>query len=240
VCGAALERDRTVWCRDCQTPHHRDCFAYAGKCAIYGCGCMRFNESAGRAPGVRWIEIKDPGGDYVPQGYVVDFSSQRETLANVLLIVCGVAMIVCAMPPDRHREGPVLSVFWATVAAIGFFIGAYLRANTDDYRVIDAKTRKIWLHRKFGRTVTNTPEAEFYQCKELVVAWHEFNFKGHKRQWTLYLHLIDGSAIQLTDSRSTSAHMPCPDWMRETATKVSQLIGCPEEWRGEWEPQRLR
>ena len=36
ICGDAMVRD-IVLCRRCKTPHHRDCWEYAGSCSTYGC-----------------------------------------------------------------------------------------------------------------------------------------------------------------------------------------------------------
>ena len=36
VCATGLER-AVVVCARCETPHHRECWTYEGKCAIYGC-----------------------------------------------------------------------------------------------------------------------------------------------------------------------------------------------------------
>lgn len=45
VCGENLT-SAIVLCRRCQTPHHADCWQYAGSCAIYGCGCTEFSKPA--------------------------------------------------------------------------------------------------------------------------------------------------------------------------------------------------
>jgi hypothetical protein len=37
VCGEGLTHEIVV-CQRCNTPHHRDCWRYAGGCATYGCG----------------------------------------------------------------------------------------------------------------------------------------------------------------------------------------------------------
>lgn len=37
VCGDAIHDD-VVYCRRCRTPHHRECWEYNGRCAVYGCG----------------------------------------------------------------------------------------------------------------------------------------------------------------------------------------------------------
>lgn len=36
ICGEEMQTE-VVICRRCQTPHHRDCWEYAGGCATYGC-----------------------------------------------------------------------------------------------------------------------------------------------------------------------------------------------------------
>lgn len=41
ICGEPLRID-VVYCRQCQTPHHRDCWKYVGRCSTYACGEKRF------------------------------------------------------------------------------------------------------------------------------------------------------------------------------------------------------
>jgi hypothetical protein len=43
VCGAALTGD-LVYCASCETPHHRDCWHYFGRCSTYACGEKKFIE----------------------------------------------------------------------------------------------------------------------------------------------------------------------------------------------------
>ncbi len=45
VCGDPLDREEVVYCRVCNTPHHRDCWRYFGGCSIYACGERRFNRA---------------------------------------------------------------------------------------------------------------------------------------------------------------------------------------------------
>lgn len=40
VCGEGLERE-IVYCANCSTPHHPDCWEYTGSCAVYACGGKR-------------------------------------------------------------------------------------------------------------------------------------------------------------------------------------------------------
>ena len=46
MCGTALTLVSVIYCMRCTTPHHDDCFAYNGRCAVYGCA----SAEAGGAP----------------------------------------------------------------------------------------------------------------------------------------------------------------------------------------------
>jgi hypothetical protein len=45
VCGESFDGEETVFCRVCNTPHHRDCWRYFGGCSVYACGERRFNRA---------------------------------------------------------------------------------------------------------------------------------------------------------------------------------------------------
>lgn len=49
VCGDAIAPGDFVFCSNCLTPHHQDCFLYNQKCSTYGCGCPRARRPLGRA-----------------------------------------------------------------------------------------------------------------------------------------------------------------------------------------------
>ncbi len=38
VCGEGVGEREIVKCEKCETPHHRDCWDYAGQCSTFGCG----------------------------------------------------------------------------------------------------------------------------------------------------------------------------------------------------------
>lgn len=41
VCGEAIAvEEGAVFCRDCGTAHHEECFRYAGRCSTYACLCV--------------------------------------------------------------------------------------------------------------------------------------------------------------------------------------------------------
>lgn len=57
VCGEPITEDM-VFCRSCETPHHRECWDYTGRCSIYGCSQTRYyTASETRFP------IPEPGDD---------------------------------------------------------------------------------------------------------------------------------------------------------------------------------
>ena len=41
ICGEEIHDD-LVYCRRCKTPHHRDCWLYAGRCSVFACGETQF------------------------------------------------------------------------------------------------------------------------------------------------------------------------------------------------------
>jgi hypothetical protein len=41
VCGEEIIGD-LVFCQRCKTPHHRECWLYAGRCSVFGCGEIHF------------------------------------------------------------------------------------------------------------------------------------------------------------------------------------------------------
>lgn len=43
ICGEELDID-IVFCRRCDTPHHRDCWVFNGECSTYACGERRFRK----------------------------------------------------------------------------------------------------------------------------------------------------------------------------------------------------
>ncbi|MBI4859941.1 MAG: hypothetical protein HY815_06715 [Candidatus Riflebacteria bacterium] len=49
VCGAGLDSN-VCHCPRCETPHHLECWSWAGGCSIYGCGCSTLTLPAPEEP----------------------------------------------------------------------------------------------------------------------------------------------------------------------------------------------
>lgn len=249
VCGEGLGAD-LVWCTDCSTPTHKECFAYNGRCPIFGCQGMRYRVSDDpRDRGVKWIEVRDEGGQPVPMSYIVDFTSTREA-ATVIAIMIGVlGMFICAFPPKNHR-GAWSFPYWAT----GFYwslataiIAGLLRAAINDYRIVDSKTRTIWLHRHFFGVRTTTVETTLSQVREVILAYHDSHQKsGWQRGWSVWLRLADGSGLKMTDDESQSildsdqAPQPESTSAHATAAKLSRMVRVKTDVRRDYVPAVTR
>jgi len=52
ICGDPVEVN-VVQCASCDTPHHRECWQYNTKCAMYGCGQTDFRRGRSTSPPIR-------------------------------------------------------------------------------------------------------------------------------------------------------------------------------------------
>ncbi len=238
ICGDPII-DRKVWCVDCETLHHRDCFAWNGRCSVFGCTGMRFRSQPGRDPGVKWIEVRDEQGDLHPQGYVVEFTSHRESVSAVgalLAIILGLVVSI-SEPKGSHRPWPYSpQIAWPLLAAGAVL--ALVRVGLRDYRIIDGKSRTIWLHRSFYRWKRLIPEVTFDQVRGLVMEGR-LGTRGKRREtglyWRLRLDLRSGRSRKLTDEefeywdRASSLPAPPPPALRETGRRVANILGHPLE-----------
>ena len=66
VCGEEIAEQLCVYCANCATAHHRDCWNYLGHCSTFACGSTRKSSKAPKVGGkVRPIEINDAGIGWV-------------------------------------------------------------------------------------------------------------------------------------------------------------------------------
>lgn len=72
VCGEGIfDDDTTVFCRDCGTPHHLDCFRYNRECSTYACPCTICVDSTGaqiwEAPEAETVRLPAPRASRPPR-----------------------------------------------------------------------------------------------------------------------------------------------------------------------------
>ncbi len=226
VCGEPIV-DRKAWCVDCDTLHHGDCFAWNGRCAVYACTGMRFRREPGRDPGVQWIEIRDPGGDLVPSAFVVEFTSPRE---RTIFWVVYVALLAALLGLLGLLEAP--GPAWSLPGWGLFGLLALIRLGLQDYRIVDAKTRKIWLHRSLYRWKRLIPETGFEDVRRVVLVG-SFSHHGERTvpgyHWHVRLDLARRMDLTITDDEfgpyNVSGTDTAPPGMRETARRVAQILG---------------
>lgn len=119
----------------------------------------------------------------------------------------------------------------------------FLRASIRDYRVVDGKQRKIWLHRSILGRKSLAVDADFSECRALRMEgrYHqdsETGFTGH--YWELVVRLADGRKLKMTDGGPRAVDgrgHPCP---QEEALRVghalSTILGLPLETHAESPP----
>ncbi|MBI4860803.1 MAG: hypothetical protein HY815_11155 [Candidatus Riflebacteria bacterium] len=63
VCGQSFDGPNAVFCVLCETPHHRDCWEYNGRCTLYGCQgqvCRCSRPGAPQDPAPRRVRVAPP------------------------------------------------------------------------------------------------------------------------------------------------------------------------------------
>ena len=235
ACGQTLGLVRPVWCADCRTPHHRDCFARDGRCAVARCSGRRFSETR-IGPSVNAVEVRAADGSAALRNFIVDFTSGRELAAN-LAIWLAAGVLVAGMLGTAAR--PHLARVLAGAGAALLAVAILIRRRLSDYRVIAGADRVIWLHRSFlGRTDLKR-EAAFAEVARVIVAYTE---RGARRSWRVWLEMLDHTGLGMTDAVRQDAGgeaMPPVDVL-DVAQGISELVGAPVVVLKDWKPQRAR
>ncbi|MBI3892740.1 MAG: hypothetical protein HY303_14555 [Candidatus Wallbacteria bacterium] len=233
VCGDGIA-EAPVFCTDCEAAHHRDCFAYNGKCAIYACSSLRYKQVRGPGPGVVWIEKSSKEAQSDSQAYVADFTSSRERWVRAApLVLVFLAGLAYSGPEDYHGQTP----YWPF--AVELFIGLAVLsliplAGVSDYRIVDGKTQMIWVHETFfGRIHRASPETRFANCRHLKVQGRYRPASGDDSErytWELFVVTQRGKLLSLSDpvhvtsgllSRFTDEPPPA---LVETARRVGAIM----------------
>jgi hypothetical protein len=236
ICRGDLAKTATVWCTDCDTPCHAECFSYNGKCSIFGCKGMRFRNSRDSSDrGVTWIETRSEAGLTIPQSYIVDFTSGRESAAQGLVITGLVlAFLPLGFACDSKSAGWLFStytaMYWMGTLGLAAF-GQAIKLLLDDYYILDGKSRTILMHRRFIHFKSLEPVATFDDCRELVLSHQTSENDGNwSRTWTLWIFMRHSRKIQLLDEMSQGigshgAAVEVPPELMGTVSRVRQLTG---------------
>lgn len=164
--GAVVET-----CPRCQSAYHRECLAYAGRCAVYGCAP---DEPAPTAKHQVVLAYDDPG----------------RTFACWMAGGLGFLGLATAMMVPL----PGLAMLAAGVAA------GCASQRMEAYRVVDPKSRVIWHHRRGISSESLEPELRFDQCRGLRLRRQfALDSAGENCRWVLDLVLDSGDRLILGD-----------------------------------------
>ncbi|MBI3890098.1 MAG: hypothetical protein HY303_01060 [Candidatus Wallbacteria bacterium] len=193
---------------------------------------MRFKEDRASRRGVEWIESPPSSPSPGPQAYVGDFTSQRAWIAYALALVFGILALQSLAGATHGRyTGPSFGGF--AVFALAATVCAAWRMALSDYRIVDARSRRIWLHRSFLGFKTLTPEASFDELASVglnAVKCDAAKTHGAGYEWTLEARTKDGRTLQLGDAvfwELVNEGVPpaIPPRLRSTAERVAQMLG---------------
>jgi hypothetical protein len=244
VCNQALSPP-VVWCSSCETAQHQDCFAYNGKCARFGCSSLRYATAPGRkVRGVNWVEKKDPAGRLVPQAYIADFESNRESALE--LSGWGTFILAFAVVTAFSFYDPVSSYmmygFFGCLAVSFMLLG--IRTTVFDYHVVDGKSKTLYLHEQIMFRKTLTPLASFADCDKLLLRCYIDDTRSEDGslgyQWALEIYFkrkeppiyLAGLRTE-RDPAKPEKKLAVPRQIRSIADRIAWISGLPLEIRDE-------
>lgn len=230
--GAVLEPLRaTIYCTDCGTPHHRDCFQYGGKCAVYGCGGLRYSLRGPHERDVVRIEVGKPGKPADTRA-ILDLETPLEwAVTAATLLGLAFTIVLAAIAYDPHFQGGPHHALTAVSAALTLIL-FMVRRSTDCYYVIDTTSRQVLYHRSFVGISRNYPIANFASVLaiELVARrrWRSGNKYRAGRFYTeLVLELVDSRDVRWIVADHLDEPYPGNDGGLETRGRdAAALIGC--------------
>jgi hypothetical protein len=245
ICGQAF-RDSVVWCATCKTPHHKDCFSYAGHCAVYGCTGRSFQGF----PEVKGADdhalLRTGEGEPVPQFFVADaparFNYLKKGVTAVLWAFCFLTLPYWLIMWLAFLLGQVpvgkLTVFEILVLASPFLLALWfqLQKRIGNHHVLDRKERTIWFRSDLsGFCLRQKAITSFDDCQKLFLRCVH---QGHSQDgedvfcWDLHVGLSNGGTIPLScemhGSRKDPYTMPEPPLeLRLAAEQASEILGLP-------------
>jgi hypothetical protein len=234
VCGEGLAQT-VVWCTRCATPHHRDCFAYTGHCALFGCQCTEYaDDPRGRA--VSALTMLDDFGVRMPQMEFLDYTSEREALLEPRWI------FTCAMAlgGGGFVTGFAPLFLASSLAFVAGVVAWWASGQVSDYHIADRRHGILWHHREWMGKANVAMECGFEDIRALVVTRHTETRQPEPKRyytavvWTPWVELHDGRRIKITDGEAVAAgsadDSECPPLVRERLEYLRRFFRVELEW----------
>lgn len=248
ICGEGAEAGAFVACAVCASVHHQDCFEFAGRCAVYGCGGRGVREVAPSAgavlvlgaprlmPGAvaeRRLELGRGQVDFAPRVVSLeadrvqfDRSGDLGALIKALQIF-GVSLGLFLLYPliiviglGEQALGVHPGVLLGTWF-LGFVVLATLHKLYEKAYVLDMRGRRL-----LERSVTLGLPRERDRCGfEDVAAVAVQGKPGRRSAWAygLVLVLKSGRVLPLTDATSEDLEA-----QNENARLLAQKLDVPD------------
>lgn len=192
----------SVVCADCGTLHHRECFEYNEKCAVYACGGYRCSGVGRGGRDVQLLVVGRPEVERVER-IILDLTTPAEELAKTLVVV-GVCLTLVGM------LAPPAAFYTAVPGVFAFVIGVLLASSTDCYYVAEVRTRQLMYHQKIAGVVHVSPALAFDRLARVQLAvraeWvPATRHRPGKWRHAMWLETVDtaGGRIALADEVST-------------------------------------
>ena len=158
ICGEPAAARPAVYCADCGSVHHRECFEYAGRCAVYACGGLRYSATGRGGRDVTVLSIGAP--PTLTTRLVLDLTTPVERSVSGALWV-GLFLAVVA---GGLGSGGALA------AALAFALaGAIARATTDCYYIVDRGTQQVLYHQRVCGRLRVHSALSFKQMGQLAI-----------------------------------------------------------------------
>ncbi|MBI3890546.1 MAG: hypothetical protein HY303_03345 [Candidatus Wallbacteria bacterium] len=242
VCGDPLQGSALVQCSRCATPHHRDCFRYAGVCSVFGCGEERFDHY--RQPGqpvvlrlLDSVEIRPSKvrsrlpalrGRGPAHRVVVDFQSGVETaISRGAVLFTGIAVFTLLLGPRVLPSETCLALLSST-GVMGAICMA-LNVGLSDVLVFDPSSRSVRLERQLFGSITSE---ELWDTRELGgIAVSD----GSPEDALFSMAGASGYLVLYDVRGNVVARYPVPGWERRymrgerqrTVQRIHETMGIP-------------
>lgn len=232
VLEGATERP-PVFCADCSTPHHQDCFEYGGRCAIYGCGGVRYTKD-GRAV----AELRTGGAragkppKRPARRMILDLVTPLESATSTATLLLFLAAFVTFLAVSDRKHPATFDFQVPAVLLMCACVAAAVARSTDCYYVLDQAVQMVMYHRRF-LGVTRLYEISPFRAISAVELserrrWHAATKHSKGYFYTeVKLELVDSRGERLLVSDLVEAReRPERAEVEQRGRDAAALLGC--------------